>query len=431
VTPKLRLAVTLPGAVSLGSYEGGAMAALLVAIQSLQREEPPVVLDVVAGSSAGAITGLLATRTLLNGLDPVYVMREAWVVAPDLDAMLDGATTAPLCIDPIADSAGRLLEADGHRDRPVQHHPIRLHMALANLRGIDYEIELSDGRPPVTGVTHEDWDVFRFEPNDPLTCYTEPKGGSALDSALASAAHPIAFPPVSLDRSANAQRRESCGRDESDLDHPQGREWYIDGGAVDNQPVGRTLELLRELGQAGAGRIVLLIHPGDPHRRELSPNVKPTWVQTWRGGDNVARTRMVIDDLRRVRLLLASEGNAMRVEEIEPSAIAAAMRPPADDAAILRGESIGRFAGFLGQRHRRCDFDVGYRAATAWLESLRGGGLLVDADIDIALQAIRSRHQPGPLIAERSRVVPRVRELYGIGRSIASLVRANLPSAAR
>lgn len=44
--PSVRFAVTLPGAASLGSFEGGALAAILVSVQAMQarardRGEPP------------------------------------------------------------------------------------------------------------------------------------------------------------------------------------------------------------------------------------------------------------------------------------------------------------------------------------------------------------------------------------------------------
>jgi len=47
---KLRIGLTISGAVSLGAYEGGALAALLVAVQEMQGA---VVVDAITGASAG------------------------------------------------------------------------------------------------------------------------------------------------------------------------------------------------------------------------------------------------------------------------------------------------------------------------------------------------------------------------------------------
>ena len=78
---RLHLALTLPGAVSLGSYHGGALAALLVAAQHAGGQ---IVIDAMATASAGSLTGVLAARSLLTGADPVRLMARAWVEADSL-----------------------------------------------------------------------------------------------------------------------------------------------------------------------------------------------------------------------------------------------------------------------------------------------------------------------------------------------------------
>src|SRR4051812_6091370 len=91
-TGGLRIALTLPGAVSLGAYEGGALAALVVALQHLNGSgRRDVRIDAIAGASAGSITGLLTARILLDGVDPVAVMWRAWVTMPSLDSLEGGA----------------------------------------------------------------------------------------------------------------------------------------------------------------------------------------------------------------------------------------------------------------------------------------------------------------------------------------------------
>src|SRR5439155_8098708 len=81
----LGIGVTVSGAVSLGAYEGGVLAALLCCVQELGRTAQwPVRVDAIGGASAGSITGLLPARTLLAGLDPLDVQHKAWVDAPSL-----------------------------------------------------------------------------------------------------------------------------------------------------------------------------------------------------------------------------------------------------------------------------------------------------------------------------------------------------------
>ena len=75
---RLKLALTISGAVSLGAFEGGALAALLTGLQALDEgEDRPIEIDVIGGASAGSITGLLAAWVLQQGADPVALMEQA------------------------------------------------------------------------------------------------------------------------------------------------------------------------------------------------------------------------------------------------------------------------------------------------------------------------------------------------------------------
>ncbi len=96
---RLRISLTIPGAVSLGAYEGGALAALLVACQKLG--EQVVVVDSIASASAGSITGLLSARALPRGADPVRSIRllchvkGVFIHAPDLAHTLNVLAPEP------------------------------------------------------------------------------------------------------------------------------------------------------------------------------------------------------------------------------------------------------------------------------------------------------------------------------------------------
>ncbi len=61
-----------------------------------------------------------------------------------------------------------------------------------------------------------------------------------MDAALASGSHGVAFRPRGLDRSADAiQQAYRRHR----IDFPPQFAWYTDGGTIDNQPLGRALDL--------------------------------------------------------------------------------------------------------------------------------------------------------------------------------------------
>src|SRR5436305_1651230 len=143
---ELRIGMTISGAIALGAYEGGALAALLAGAQSVNEQRADALrVDAVAGASAGSMTALLAARALVAGLDPVEVMYDAWVTAPQLQALSD-AFRSPLSVEHLSREVDKLLAGEAHPSR-VQPSAVQLNMALGCLRGLDYKIGRIGGPP--------------------------------------------------------------------------------------------------------------------------------------------------------------------------------------------------------------------------------------------------------------------------------------------
>ncbi|HEV3134055.1 MAG TPA: patatin-like phospholipase family protein [Acidimicrobiia bacterium] len=305
---RLRIALTMSGAVALGAYEGGALAALLCAIRGLcQGDDPAVRIDAIGGSSAGSITGMLAARCLLEGIDPVYVMREAWVERDSLAVMRTDAPDEPLSLEALRRASADLLDPRDHRGAPAhrvaacQVAPIRMVMALASLRGLEYRVPTLSARHPVRATTSLDWATFTFTSGQPARELLEPARASPTDVALASAANALAFRPVVLDRSGD----EAGYRARGIVNFPPSKHlWYTDGGVLDSEPLTRTLDLVGEVDEDSSPdtrRIQLLVHPnptgaptGTAWADPLNP---PTWLATLLRARDLQRTQSVYDDL--------------------------------------------------------------------------------------------------------------------------------------
>lgn len=476
---QVRLALTISGAVSLGAYEGGALAALIVAAQSLaDREEPPLRIDAIGGASAGSITGMLTARCLLDGLDPIHVMAEAWVRRGSLAAMRTSDPHAPLSIEALRRSAVELLDPPPERrGRPEQRSPVVLHMALGCLRGLTYRMGRLEG-PPIEASTFMDWGQFTLVPGMSVSGYTEPKDASVVDFALASGANAFGFPPKVLHRRT---RPEDIALLENIINLPpdwSGSLWYTDGGTLDNEPLGRTFDVANEIDADGSGRRVhLLIHP---HPDAVStdtawtlPEQRPSWTATLQRCDRLQRSRGIYDDLRiaektnsRImwaehlrnavtplleehdeawaptlrqvwetiaeqkaaidrrepdsiqpsdearsealgaiepdlsavesfrRILAAATGlsgkHPARIEVVSPHLLPEAKGSRVED--LLGGEFLMHFGGFLDERLRWNDFELGYRSAQIWLQGLEGLGL-EPTDAAIARDEVARRYE--------------------------------------
>jgi predicted acylesterase/phospholipase RssA len=305
---RLRIALTISGAVALGAYEGGALAAMLSAIRGMcQGDDPVVRVDAIGGASAGSITGMLAARCLLEGIDPVYVMREAWVERDSLSVMRTGAPDEPLSLDALRRASIDLLDPRDHGGAPAhrvdarQRAPIRMVMALASLRGLEYRVPSLSARQPVRATTSLDWATFTFTSGQPARELVEPRRASPTDVALASAANALAFRPVLLDRSGDEDGYRARGI----VNFPPSKHlWYTDGGVLDSEPLTRTLDLVREVDRDSppdTRRIQLLVHPnptgaptGTAWADEQNP---PTWLATLLRARDLQRTQSVYDDL--------------------------------------------------------------------------------------------------------------------------------------
>jgi predicted acylesterase/phospholipase RssA len=299
---QLRIGLTISGAIALGAYEGGALAALLAGVQAVNRETPGALrVDVIAGASAGSITGLLAARALSVGLNPIDVMYGAWVTTPQLEELRDGCDS-PLSTESTGAGAEALLKGDEHREI-AQRAPIRLSMALGCLRGLDYEIGRIAGSP-VQASTFLDWSEETIDGTKDPQWYMRP--GGPVNAALASGAHAAAFPPIGLDRSALKDDYEDNGI----LNFPpSGFLWYTDGGTIDNQPLGRAVGMSQDVDCAdddaigGAARLHMMITP-DPARPTLEDDrwsarqTGPSWARTGLRATKLARSQHLYADLR-------------------------------------------------------------------------------------------------------------------------------------
>jgi hypothetical protein len=300
---EIRLALTLPGAVSLGAFEAGAVAALGVGLGALgkageQPDAPSVRLDVIGAASVGALTGLLLARSLLEGGDPVASQEQSWGRDASLRALRGRGWSAPLSYRGIRRRAPELLHPSLDGRLPGQRTPVRLAVGLTNLRGLAYRLPEVSG-PPV--VTHLDWIELRLEAGVDTADLLRPPGGSTLDVVLASAANQLAFLPELLTRTDDRARYQIEGV----VNFPaSGRFWYADAALLDREPLARTLRLARKVDDEEKGdfrRVHVLVRP-QPQRAGTGnawadPRERPRWAQVLGRSVAIQQAQSIFDDL--------------------------------------------------------------------------------------------------------------------------------------
>ena len=454
--PPLRLYLTLSGGASLGAFEAGAAAALALAMRQLDAEEgQDATIDAVGGASAGALVGFFTAHALLNGIDPVELLRETWVDDVDLPLLLSTDSRSLLSFDRLRERLPKTLGSAAERadaDRR-QRRPIALHVQLTGLRGLSYPIPGLRRDSPIPGVTYADWGRFELRSGGGVEQMLEPEGRSPLDFALASAASPGGFAPQLLDRRPDLDGYRSRGIEGL----PQsGRLWYTDGGLLGSEPLGRVLAAGRAVHGSGedATEVHLLIDPRSEDastERWSDPEAPPTWQQGASRALAILSEQSLFDDLRRIekqnrriewarrlggelagelsseavdalaRFVAEREGErGIASEERDPGAlvhralcelaglvgkerIAIDVISPEllegelgeDVGSLLAGEFMGDFGGFLDRGLRESDFALGYESSLAWLRAgLAECGIAQDLrERTIAFVEDRHRHR--------------------------------------
>jgi predicted acylesterase/phospholipase RssA len=305
----LPIALTISGAVALGAYEGGVLAALIAGLRPLYRgDRPRVHIDVIGGASAGSIAGLLAARCIAEGTDAFTVMREAWVVRDGLSDLMKGAKSSPLTAESLQEVAAELLRMPGDTAEQ-QRKSVHVTMALGALRGLEYDIKSTGfSTAPISANTFLDWKNVVVSPGQKLEDFVhagpyrpgvdEP---TLVDFALASGANAFGFPPMVVNRSGDEHEY-----DEHDIGNfPESKAyWYTDGGTLDNEPIGRTLDIAGGLDDQEdvLRRLLVLIHPDPPAaptaRAWADPSNPPTWVETLARAFTLQTTQSIYDDIR-------------------------------------------------------------------------------------------------------------------------------------
>jgi predicted acylesterase/phospholipase RssA len=262
-----KLAISISGAVSLGSYESGAIFEVLDALAQHNQwadanhlPDERIEIDVLTGASAGGMTAaMIAQRLLYDGPsmsqaygNPLY---GAWVTDVDIEGLLardpqEDVTHSVLSSDFVIGISNKYLKERYASAPPPPNphaalssdHKLQLGLALSNLNGVDYfRSTLSGGTFVYT--SHEDELVTAIDqiPDDRPELWETIRA-----AAVACGAFPVAF------------RVQDLVRNITDYTSP----WlvrgiwgglasttftYTDGGVFQNEPLGMAKDLVEKV----------------------------------------------------------------------------------------------------------------------------------------------------------------------------------------
>ncbi len=258
------------------------------ALGALAKDTPlTVVLDVIAGTSAGGINGVCLGRALAEGRS-LNGFRKLWVEEGDMEVLLAGHALFPWgrgkMLSKLAESAARLwthpdagllngdlmcqlLHSALEKMEPIENSLVRadesldLFVTTTNVHGYDTVIPTGAGGISHTDTSYRQLLRFHYDQEQPGPAVIRTAGDfedvpALAFAARATASFPGAFPPVSLgsfltaiDADADeATVKEKSGHIARHFAYDYGAiaedQWFMDGGVLDNGPFDHVIEAI-------------------------------------------------------------------------------------------------------------------------------------------------------------------------------------------
>jgi patatin-related protein len=313
------------------------------ALKRRERNDPQnvrtrVVIDIIAGTSAGGINGIALAKALAHDL-PQEPLRSIWLERSDVRRVMTPAAARVLPFLPlklgtwmvwsalkrrasppldgdlmfkwILEALGS-MDAQRHDGRTLMPpmHTLELFVTVTDLHGYSRRVPIYDPKR-VSDLRHRHALVFSYGPKgDHLDGDHNPELAFA---ARATSSFPGAFAPITL---SNIEKNvpgwaggESFRREAWSiyaLSNAQvERAYFVDGGVLDNFPFRHAIDAIRTRPAAlEVDRRLVYIEPHPEGQTEPPSDGPPTLGSTvWAGLSRIPRREPVLDDLLAVREL--------------------------------------------------------------------------------------------------------------------------------
>jgi patatin-related protein len=289
-----------------------------------------VVVDVVAGTSAGGINGVCLAKALAHDLS-LDGFRDLWFERGDIDGLLaaPGFLPRPLKVGWVAmrsfkhaplrgdrmaqwiydafDSMERRESESASRSLMPERHLLELFVTVTDFYGYERQVPYADPNP-IHDMRHRHVLAFRYGGEEVRDDFDAGSNGALTFAARATSCIPGVFPPVSFeqlttwlgDRPVNLGELERrFFRNYQLAKFPPGWTWFVDGGVLDNKPFGPAVQAIRERpADVEVDRRLLYLEP-DPGgtARAVKQSAPGTIAAAIGGLTGLPRAEPILDDL--------------------------------------------------------------------------------------------------------------------------------------
>lgn len=325
-----------------------------------------VVLDIVAGTSAGGINGVCLAKAVAHNRSQDD-LRDLWIHEGDIAKLLRGPRWLPIRLrgavaalrfrpvlrgELMSSLLFKALENMDRRPRPLEgrdsllpdRHPLHLFVTMTDFHGYPKELRI-DSPAIANDRTHRHVMEFRYSSSGPDQ-FDGAHNFPLAFSARATASFPGAFDPVNLESFARsldvrtdlAPLAHRFFRPYELSDWDASKVFFVDGGVLDNFPFHHAIRAIREQ-PAGAevDRKLLYIEPDPANRMRHQVMDEPSWPATiWRSLSAIPAHEPILDDLLAIRTLNERVRQLQDVIRTSFPAIKETLEPLVEEADALK-----------------------------------------------------------------------------------------------
>jgi patatin-related protein len=298
-----------------------------------------IVVDVIAGTSAGGINGVCLAKALAHNL-PQDEFRNLWFERGDIDGLLaaprwlpsrmlkgiwvalHALKKAPLRGDLMAQwiyDAFHRMDEKGQTPASLptllpDRHKLELFVTVTDFYGYGRQVPYADPNP-IHDRRHRHLLAFRFGGDDRRDDFDHDSNGALTFAARTTSSIPGVFPPVSFEALKGwlgEDRPVDFGRLEQRFfrlyelaKFKPASTWFVDGGVLDNKPFGPAIDSIRERpADVQVDRRLLYLEPDPSSALRPSTRPKPSTLAAALGGlTGLPRAEPILDDLVEVGAL--------------------------------------------------------------------------------------------------------------------------------
>jgi predicted acylesterase/phospholipase RssA len=376
---KQNLYFVLGGAVSAGAYTAGVLDYFMSCLKeymsiSNQTREYEIKIKAIVGTSAGGMCGSIFLHSLAQGYphspenSDLY---RTWVEDIDI-SVLSEMNDIKKGVNPNALLNGNALKiiANSIFETVPSVNDIELCNFLAkdctlilsvtDTVGKSYAINFVNDVNEKSYYITNHRDYFYFTLSQPDTNYIELNNREAWDKlkkiSIATGAFPIGLPPVEIERPSSIyQMDEELGKP-FNIGGDTHKYFGIDGGIGDNEPFDQIIKLIKKNTDPDVESVILFIDPFPSENKKTE-------------GDSIGT------QIERLYSVFRNQ-SAFKPEEIKKSpykefkcySIIPKQSVNPKVKAHLAGAFIGAFSGFIHQKYRYFDYQLGLRNCQKFLK---------------------------------------------------------------